>query len=59
MTTVFVWVLILTSGNGHYGYATQMGNYADKESCLRVKNSVPIKDAFSIDSQCIEIKVYK
>ena len=55
MIAILVWVLI-TSSDDYSGFANQLGNYADLESCQRVQKALAPR-ARTIKTQCVQVKM--
>lgn len=57
MTSVLVWVLIVSSGVDHPGkMANMMGPFVDMQSCRTVQQTAPLKN---FSTQCVQVKLYK
>jgi hypothetical protein len=55
MNTILVWVLVISS-NSYAGFYTQLGPYADVESCQRVSRNVTIQ-THAAKKTCVQVSI--
>lgn len=53
MTTILVWVLVVSSMNSSRSMAEMMGPFADLASCERVQVSAPLKHLMTA---CVQVR---
>ena len=54
MTTILVWVLVVSSWQSSRTMVEELGPYVDLESCQRVQRSAPVRE---FTSQCIQVNI--
>jgi hypothetical protein len=56
MTTILVWMLIVTSAGGYnHGTVTVVGQFPDAAECYKVQGAIPNKD--QVKSICVQAKI--